>query len=228
MKRTVISALLAASVLWSACSGSPAQQQPPQAATATVRSLVPLTLSTPRVLSVAGASAPNAPKSLPPDHAESAATATRPDPAKLISRMPQVGSPAPDFTLKTLDGAAITLSQLRGHPVLINFWASWCVACRAEAPDLERLYSKYRGHGLVVLGVNITQQDTLADARQFVASYKLTFPIPLDDQGSVMAAYRVPGLPTSYFIDRSGVIRDFIIGQMNWATMLEGESLADP
>ncbi len=160
-----------------------------------------------------------------PDQASEVAP---PDRNEVVGAPPKVGSVAPDFTLSTLSGGVVTLSKLRGHPVLINFWASWCVACRAEAPELQKLYAEYGKRGLIVLGVNTTQQDTVADARAYVSEFKLTFDIPMDEKGNVARAYRVVGLPTSFFVDSLGVIRQATIGQMDHATMLEGLVLAQP
>ena len=120
---------------------------------------------------------------------------------------PTVGAAAPDFTLKTLDGGEVRLSKLRGQPVLINFWASWCAPCRAEMPELARVYEARKADGLVILGVNLTTQDTLPDVRAFVMEFHVTFPVPLDDTGAVANdAYRLRGIPTSIFIDRTGTI----------------------
>ncbi|MCL4507319.1 MAG: TlpA family protein disulfide reductase [Chloroflexi bacterium] len=185
-------------------------------------------MSTPRVLRLAGEPTPSTPSGLPLDHNEGDAANTKPDPVEIVRQMPKVGSLAPDFTLRTIDGVTVTLNALRGHPVMINFWASWCVACRAEAPELQKVYVEYADRGLVVLGVNITPQDTLAAAQAYVNEFKLTFPIPMDEKGDAMAAYHVPGLPTSFFIDPNGVIRDFVVGQMDRATMLEGLGLTKP
>jgi len=125
---------------------------------------------------------------------------------------PQVGFAAPDFTLDTLDGGTITLFELRGQPVLINLWASWCPPCRAEMPALDEVYRKYRDEGFVVLAVNTTYQDSIDGARDFARAYDLSFPIPLDRDGAVSQRYRLQALPTSYFVGRDGVIRDIVIG----------------
>ncbi len=125
---------------------------------------------------------------------------------------PQIGFSAPDFTLDRMDGEPIRLSELRGQPVLINLWASWCPPCRAEMPALDAVYRKYRAAGLVVLGVNSTFQDTEADARSFVKNLGLTFPILFDRDGAISQRYKLQGLPTSYFVGRDGVIRDIVIG----------------
>jgi peroxiredoxin len=125
---------------------------------------------------------------------------------------PQAGFLAPDFTLTTLDGETVTLSDLRGQVVLLNIWASWCPPCRAEMPAMERTWQDYRERGVVVLAVNSTIQDTPADAQAFVTENGLTFPIPLDTDGAVTRLYRVSSLPTSFFIGADGVIREVVIG----------------
>jgi len=140
---------------------------------------------------------------------------------ELIAAMPKVGSLAPDFTLPTLDGGAVTLSQLRGHPIIINFWASWCVPCRAEAPELQRAHEQYRAQGLIILGMNDTSTDTRDNASAFVKEFHLDYAIPMDEKGEVSNLYRVPGLPTTFFVDAQGVIRNLIMGQLNRAD-LEG------
>ncbi len=125
---------------------------------------------------------------------------------------PQTGFLAPDFTAKTPGGKAIRLSDLRGKVVLVNFWASWCPPCRAEMPAIESVYLAYQGQGLVVLAVNSTIQDNSTNARAFFTENKLSFPILLDETGEITSLYRVQSLPTSFFIDRAGVIREVIVG----------------
>lgn len=125
---------------------------------------------------------------------------------------PREGFSAPDFTLETLDGRQMTLSDLRGQVVLVNFWASWCPPCRAEMPAIERVYRSYKDLGLEVLAVNTTNQDDVAAAAAFVQELGLSFPIPLDHTGAVSASYNLRGLPSSYFIDEQGVIRSVVVG----------------
>ncbi|PWH15635.1 MAG: TlpA family protein disulfide reductase [Anaerolineae bacterium] len=125
---------------------------------------------------------------------------------------PQTGFLAPDFSLNTLQGERITLSDLRGKVVLLNIWASWCPPCRAEMPTMQKVWEEYRAQGVMVLAVNSTVQDTLTDTQNFVNDYGLTFPIPLDVSGEVTRLYQVSSLPTSFFIGADGVIREVVIG----------------
>ena len=125
------------------------------------------------------------------------------------------GQPAPDFTLKTIDGKDVRLSDYSGQPVLINVWATWCPPCRLEMPGIEAAYEKYKGDGLVVLGIDLTVEDNLKDVPGFVQELNLTFPILLDESGEVSGGlYGLRGLPTSYFIDRDGYLVRIQIGGM--------------
>ncbi|MFB0515735.1 MAG: peroxiredoxin family protein [Candidatus Neomarinimicrobiota bacterium] len=125
---------------------------------------------------------------------------------------------APDFTLRNLNGEKVTLSQLRGKIVLLNFWATWCGPCRWEIPDLSRIYSAYKDKGVVVLGVS---WDNLSNAqiKTFVTNYKVTYPILHGTQSElseVGKAYRWQGyLPTTYVIDRQGHIQEVHVGARN-------------
>jgi cytochrome c biogenesis protein CcmG/thiol:disulfide interchange protein DsbE len=124
----------------------------------------------------------------------------------------QIGFAAPDFTLETLGHENYKLSDLRGNPVLINFWASWCPPCRSEMPAIQKVYDQYREQGFQVLAVNSTHQDNLGDAITFAEIRKLNFPILLDGDGSVGNLYDIRSLPTSFFIDEQGIIQDVVIG----------------
>lgn len=125
---------------------------------------------------------------------------------------PREGFAAPDFRLTLLGGGEIALSDLRGKVVIVNLWASWCPPCRAEMPALQEVYEANRDRGLEILAVNTTYQDSEAAAARFVQEYGLTFPVPLDQTGEVSRSYLLRALPTSFFIDRDGVIRSVVIG----------------
>jgi len=124
---------------------------------------------------------------------------------------PPVGSIAPAFTLGQLDGSGpVSLASLRGRPVVLNFWASWCVTCKGEAPVLERDWNHYRSRGLVVLGID--KEDIASDARRFVAAHRLTFPILEDGTGQVTGTYGVVRQPETYVLNRRGRIVAHLAG----------------
>ncbi len=125
---------------------------------------------------------------------------------------PQKGFLAPEFALDTPNGTHYDLASLRGKPVVVNVWATWCPPCRAEMPALEQYYEKYQGQGLVVLGLNATDQDLPLNIVPFVQDNKLTFPILLDETGQVSQKYQVRSLPTTFFINRDGSIAEVVIG----------------
>jgi cytochrome c biogenesis protein CcmG, thiol:disulfide interchange protein DsbE len=110
---------------------------------------------------------------------------------------------APAFTLDRLDrGGTLSTVDLRGKAVVVNFWASWCIPCRDEAPVLQQTYERYRREGLVVLGIDV--QDFKADARRFMKRFGLTYPIVYDGKGSTVGKWGVRGFPETFFVDRSG------------------------
>ncbi len=140
-----------------------------------------------------------------------------------------IGHPAPDFTLPILSGGALgsegmvaggsparpaadrlSLRGLRGRPVVLNFWASWCAPCRAETPLLVRLHRVYGPRGVVFVGVDT--EDEAADARRFIGQYHVDYTIVASSSEKLMAAYAIPGLPTTIFIGPDGVIRDREVG----------------
>jgi peroxiredoxin len=125
---------------------------------------------------------------------------------------PQTGFPAPDFTLNDSTGTAYTLTEMKGQAVLVNMWATWCPPCEAEMPAIEAMYNEYKDQGFTVLAVNQTYQDNPFDIAPFVKQYNLTFPILLDETGDTARAYQVRSLPSSYFINRLGIITEVVIG----------------
>lgn len=136
------------------------------------------------------------------------------------------GRVAPDFELRSPDGALVRLSSFRGTPVLVNFWASWCGPCRAEAPDLNDLEADLSDH-LVVLGVN--QQESLSAVEEFVGEFSLSYPIVLDRDGGVSLAYRVGrGLPVSFLVSSDGVVLRAIAGRLREDDLAEIRQVAAP
>jgi cytochrome c biogenesis protein CcmG/thiol:disulfide interchange protein DsbE len=125
---------------------------------------------------------------------------------------PQEGFLAPDITLQTLTSDSITLSNLQGKAILVNFWATWCPPCRAEMPAIQEMYDTFQEQGLVILAVNATNQDTYTEIAPFLEEHGLTFPVLLDPSGEAGNLYQVRSLPTSIFIGKDGIVRKIIIG----------------
>jgi cytochrome c biogenesis protein CcmG/thiol:disulfide interchange protein DsbE len=116
-----------------------------------------------------------------------------------------VGEPAPHFTLDRLSGdGAVSLADYRGKPLVINFFASWCLPCKDEAPILQQTWERYRDRGLVVLGVDA--QDFRGDGRRFVRKHGLTYPVAFDGKGSTLGRFGLTGFPETYFVAPDGTI----------------------
>ncbi len=112
---------------------------------------------------------------------------------------------APDFTLKSLGGENVRLSELRGQVVMINFWASWCGPCRQEMPLLEALYQRYNPLGFELLGVNVEQD--VDDAKRWLADTSVSFPVLLDPTNQLTKMYQVKAMPSTILVDRDGNVR---------------------
>jgi peroxiredoxin len=132
-------------------------------------------------------------------------------PRSASAQQARVGSPAPDFILPSLNGDSIHLADYRGHPVIINFWATWCPPCQAEMPSLAAAVREHRSSGLVVLAVN-GDRESAAAMRRFTAHMQLEFPLLLDARSRVSSDYGVLQLPVTVFVDSSGVIRSIVAG----------------
>jgi cytochrome c biogenesis protein CcmG/thiol:disulfide interchange protein DsbE len=142
--------------------------------------------------------------------------------ALVLSRLPStsptaIGSVAPDFTLASLDGEPIRLADLRGRPVIVNFWASWCGPCIEEFPLLRDAAARHEADGLAVIGV--VYRDRAEAAREFMERHGGTWAAAMDPGEQVATAYGVVGPPETYFIDRDGTIVARNIGQVTAATL---------
>ena len=126
---------------------------------------------------------------------------------------------APAFTLKCLDEKLINLSDFKGKPVLLTFWATWCIPCRAEMPELQRLHERLGPAGLVVMGVN--QNEAPETIERYRQELGLDFPTLLDLRLGTSREYAVNSIPTTFFIDREGVIRNLFIGPMTDAVLAD-------
>lgn len=121
--------------------------------------------------------------------------------------------PAPDFSLTSFDGETITLSELRGQVVIINFWASWCTTCREEAPYLEQTWRKYKDKGVVFIGVDYV--DAEPNALDYIAEFDITYPNVPDLGEKVAEAYRMQGVPETFYINKAGEIAGLYIGPLS-------------
>lgn len=133
-------------------------------------------------------------------------------------------SPAPDFTLETLAGETVTLSELKGKKVILNFWATWCPPCKAEMPHMESFYSKLTDEDPIeLIAVNVTESEKLgvSEVETFVDSYELSFPIPLDTTAEVTQKYGVFSMPTTFMIDTQGRIAQKVVGPLDEKTINE-------
>ena len=117
----------------------------------------------------------------------------------------QKGQRAPEFSLPSLKGSTVTLSSLKGKVVLIDFWAQWCEPCKKELPQLDRLAKEYAAKGVVIVAVNIDKQRE--NAERMVKQLGVSLPVLLDPAGSVAGSYDLPKMPTSFVVDKKGIVR---------------------
>ena len=143
-------------------------------------------------------------------------TAT-PAPVIIRSTREESEGPASDFTISRFDGGELTLSELQGSVVVLNFWASWCLPCRQEMPAFESIYQEYKDRGVVFVGVAVS--DVESEARAFAELMGVSYPLGMDSTGEIAEAYQIQALPTTYFIDQEGTITKKITGLANEGTL---------
>jgi thiol-disulfide isomerase/thioredoxin len=124
--------------------------------------------------------------------------------------------PIEDFSLPLLTGGTQTLSGLKGKVVFLNFWATWCPPCKSEMPSMDSLYRRFRERGLEFLAVDI--QEARDSVEHFVSESRLSFPVALDESGRVSSIYGIRSIPTTFIIDRDGMIIATAMGGRNWDT----------
>ena len=132
-----------------------------------------------------------------------------------VEMAPRIGYRPPNFTLKDLQGKTVELENFRGKVIFINFWATWCVPCRAEMPAIEELYQQFKDKDFVVLAVS-EDLAGMSIVAPFVEELKLTFPILLDPDLSIQDRYGIRALPSTFLIDKTGIITHKMLGARDW------------
>ena len=133
-----------------------------------------------------------------------------PDPALAVA--PQIGAVAPNFTLHTINGEEVKLDDLRGEAVMVNYWVTWCIPCLEEMPILEKLHREYQEQGFTLLSVNGIAQDDMNTVMSTLDEFNVTFPVALDEGDAVYNEFQVRFMPTTFFIDKHGVIQHIQLG----------------
>ncbi len=118
-----------------------------------------------------------------------------------------VGKAAPAYRAVSSNGDSVSLAALRGKPVLLNVWATWCHPCRDEIPELQQIYERYRGRGLEIVGVSVDAAGQEEAIRAFARQYAMTYPVWRDPDEIVSATFLVVGVPATFLIDRAGIVR---------------------
>lgn len=134
-----------------------------------------------------------------------------------VGAAPEVGKPAPDFLAQTVDGKTVKLSDFKGKPVWLTFGASWCQPCRAENPDIQAAVAKHAGSDLVVLGVFISEDATAV--KDYAGRVGLTYQKVADPSTKIASQYRILGIPSHFFIDKDGILREMKVGSLDPAAM---------
>lgn len=137
--------------------------------------------------------------------------------------LPKAGFEVPEFSLSDGSGQTYSPADFKGKVVILNFWASWCPPCRAEMPAFQKAYQTHLSEGLVIFGINTTYQDDASAASSFARERGITFPVLYDRDGKVSRQYQVQALPTTFFVDRKGIIRQVIYGGPLSETLLTVE-----
>jgi peroxiredoxin len=130
--------------------------------------------------------------------------------ASCSSPTPQVGKQAPDFQLPSLGGQSVSLSDFQGKPILLNFWATWCGPCRHEMPFIQAIYEEQSVNGLVILAIDIGE--SVPAVNSFLQSNNFSFPVLLDIDQDVAQDYNIRAIPTTFFIDKDGIIQEIKVG----------------
>jgi peroxiredoxin len=129
----------------------------------------------------------------------------------------ETGQPAPNFSFPGLDGKMVSLSDHKGHVVLVNIWATWCPPCVDEMPSMEKLYRELKDEDFEILAVSIDALGEKAVA-PFMKKFKLSFPALMDPDGTIKTLYKTTGVPESFIINKDGILVEKIIGPRNWAS----------
>ncbi len=131
------------------------------------------------------------------------------------SRPPRAGDPVPTYRAVSLTGDTVTLASLRGKPLLLNFWATWCTPCRRETPFLESIYRARSAQGLRMVGVSMDTGNAVDQIREFLKKYGVTYTVLRDPAMNAMTTFGIPGLPATFLVDRSGVVRWMRFGALS-------------
>jgi len=134
-----------------------------------------------------------------------------------------VGNIAPDFKIKDINGRSVSISSFKGHPVLLNIWATWCPYCREERPELNYLYNKYNSKGLVIIAVSIDRDKE--KVKRYLEDIRANYIVLIDEENIVSRLYGVYALPTSFLISKDGTIRKVIMGSRRWSSDKEGKMI---